>query len=220
MDRKQFIAGTLKAGVACCAAALGRQVSGTVEPAPSGETTGAWVHDLERRMIEGAETPAWRKAEFAQEWVRRLMDNVDAVLDPETGARLMQACGRSCYLHGYGVPDRTTPSRDEAEAFLRAIEAQGHQVVRDGDRITVLFGWGRDHQNPEGLILSDGYCMCPLVESSTAAVSPTYCQCSVGYVAQTFEHWLGVPAEVELLESLKMGGRDCRFRVEATLQAG
>jgi hypothetical protein len=39
---------------------------------------------------------------------------------------------------------------------------------------------------------------------------------SVGYVTEAMERGLGKKVKVELLESLKMGGTDCRFRVDVS----
>jgi len=65
-----------------------------------------------------------------------------------------------------------------------------------------------------GRSFGDGqYCMCPLVESGPPGLSPTFCLCSTGYVREIFERQLARPVTVELVESLKTGGRDCVFRV-------
>ena len=72
---------------------------------------------------------------------------------------------------------------------------------------------GQDPQNPAGLIMLDGYCMCPLVESGPPGLSPTFCYCSTGYVKEIFERTTGKPVTVDLIESLKMGGKDCVFGI-------
>ncbi|HQT92614.1 MAG TPA: DUF6144 family protein, partial [Candidatus Kryptobacter bacterium] len=58
-----------------------------------------------------------------------------------------------------------------------------------------------------------GYCLCPLVESGPEGLSGTYCDCSVGYVREMFRTYTGKAVSVELLESLKRGGRTCRFGI-------
>ena len=69
-------------------------------------------------------------------------------------------------------------------------------------------------QNPRGLKVSDGYCLCPLIEDGPEIFSPTYCQCSVGYVEMIFKNITGRNTSVELLESLRTGGSSCRFKIE------
>jgi hypothetical protein len=218
MDRKDFLNAALRVGACCCAAALGvsaklagAQGRGSMSPDAA---HAAWIPELERRMIQGAETPDWNKAEKAADWIKRLMDNMDAILDPETKVRLMQACGRACYTEAFGVAPEERPSLEAAQEAVRRLESAGNPVRREGDRTIITFNWGRDHQNPWGLIMRDGYCMCPVVETGPPGLSPTYCQCSCGYVREIFERSLGRPVKVEVLDSLKMGGQDCIFRVE------
>lgn len=62
-------------------------------------------------------------------------------------------------------------------------------------------------------MLQDGYCMCPIVESGPPGLSPTFCYCSTGYVKEAFERHIGKPVKVELLDSLKMEGKDCIFKL-------
>jgi len=217
MDRKNFLKTLITAGLCCCGAAStlsaqalnGKRLSGSSED----EST-RWIEDLEERMVKGSETPAWHKAGKGEKWIVDLMDNMDGILDDETKSKLMQACGRSCYIGAFGVASKEKATLEEAENFLKRLEGGGYKVTRENKKTTVIFNWGRDHQNPWGLIMSDGYCMCPLVEKESTMLSPTFCKCSTGYVKEMFERSTGRTASVELLDSLKMGGKDCIFKIE------
>lgn len=68
-------------------------------------------------------------------------------------------------------------------------------------------------RNPDGLKISDGYCLCPLTEKGPEGLSGLYCECSVGYVTYMIERYTGSQVKVELLESLKRGGKACRFKI-------
>lgn len=85
---------------------------------------------------------------------------------------------------------------------------------RDGD--VVHF---RHTRNPEGMKVSDGWCLCPAVERGPEGLSATYCECSVGYVGELLEWVVGAPVRVELLESIKRGGSGCRFLVHLPASA-
>jgi hypothetical protein len=218
MDRKDFLRSMLRGGVGlcCCGAVLGgiaRAQSG--EPgSPEGPGAQPWIGDLERRMIRGAESPDWRRLEKSVEWIKDLMSNMDSMLDEKTRVALMQACGRSCYEHAFGVASEVTPSADAAARFIQALEGAGYEVQRAEGTTLVNFSWGRGHQNPQGLIIQDGYCMCPIVEPIVTGLSATYCSCSAGYVREYFERYLGKPVKVEIVETLQTGGTDCRFKIE------
>ena len=203
MDRKQFLKGMLQAGTAicCCRASLAES-----RAAQAGAGAG-WIAGLEKRMKEGSRSPAWRRIEFAEGWVQRLLDNMDTMLDPQTRSSLMQACGRACYLQAFGIAPDEKPLPEALDNFVRAGKDSG--VRREGD--TVFFQY--DNVNPQGTGIPDGLCLCPFVESGPERLSPTYCQCSAGYVKELFERMTGTPVAVEVLESLRSGGKICRFKV-------
>lgn len=216
MDRKVFLKRLIQTGTICCGAGWGHAIAGGPERPPMSEDMAAsgWIADLERRMVKGSESPGSVKAEKAEFWIRELMDHMDSMLDPETKIGLMKACGRSCYLRAFGVAGDKTPSREDLDRYLGVLEQNGYVLTRSGDTVSFTFSWGRDHQNPWGLIIRDGYCMCPLVESGPPGLSPTFCYCSTGYVAETFRRITGKEVEVDLVESLKTGGKDCIFRIK------
>jgi hypothetical protein len=203
MDRKQFLTHMLQAGTAvcCCQASLGRSEGA---PAAAGA---AWIEGLEQRMKNGSRSPAWRRIEFAEGWVQRLLDNMDAMLDPQTRSGLMQACGRACYTQAFGVASNEKPSPEALDSFVQAGKDSG--VRREGN--TVYFQY--DNVNPQGIGIPDGVCLCPFVESGPERLSATYCQCSAGYVRELFERITGTPVAVEVLESVRTGGKLCRFKV-------
>jgi hypothetical protein len=208
----------LRTGLCGCGAVLGFghglwKAEGTAIKTHRLQETQGWIADLEQKMIKGAETPGWRKAEKGEMWIKSLMNHMDIHFDTKTKVSLMQACGRSCYINAFGIAPEEKPSTEEAKRYIGALKARGYEVRQDSEKTTILFSWGRDHQNPQGLILSDGYCMCPLVETGPAGLSPTFCYCSTGYVKEMFERALGQFVQVELLDSLKMGGKDCIFEI-------
>jgi len=208
MDRKDFLGKSLQVaaglGLACpCLGAAGdepapKPQTGPSQPSPCPRTSGDYPHA----------TPFEERADFAKTWAGRFMRVLDERLDVETRRGLMEANGRACAQGAYGPPD---PAKkvgvDELVAGL-AKYVGPENAHREGD--VVYFNY---KQNPSGLRIADGYCLCPLVEDGPADLSPTYCHCSVGYVAYMFERNLGRPVRVELLESLRGGGKACRFAV-------
>lgn len=212
MNRKEFLEKCVKAGLCCCGAAIGMN-HGLLRAQDQSPPAHGWIADLESRMINGSATPAWRKIEKSANWIKDLMNNMDAMLDQETRVKLLQATGRACYLRAFGAASEEKPSPQAVERTLGALKSGGH-VRHEGDTTIITYRWGRKHQNPSGLIIQDGYCMCPVVESGPPGLSPTYCQCSTGYVKESFERSIGRSVNVTLIESLKMGGQDCVFRVE------
>src|SRR4030042_2809035 len=105
MDRKNFLKKTAAACISCCGAALlsGGSTLKKMQPDSTvADKSGAWTRDLENRIIRGAESPDWHKAEKAGIWIRDLMVNLDALFDQDSKVKLMQACGKSCYITHLG----------------------------------------------------------------------------------------------------------------------
>jgi hypothetical protein len=196
----------LRAGLGCCGAALG--LAGKPE-----NQTSTLAEDLTRRIREGAKSPDWRKMEEAVMKFKAMMAHMDELLDEETKIKILNACGRSCFIHAFGVADERKPTAEQGEAYLKNLEKNGFEVRRENDIITVFYRWGTK-QNPYGLSMQEGYCMCPIVESGAPGMSKSYCNCSAGYVKEGFERATGKAVlKVEVLESILQGGKDCRFKV-------
>jgi hypothetical protein len=150
--------------------------------------------------------------EFAQQWVKRFFDIVDQHLDEDTRIKLMQSNGAACAKGAYGDFTNDEPATlDEIdEKILEWQKDLGKENIYRQDG-TVFFNYVG---NPDGLQISDGYCLCPLIENKPEILSPTYCQWSVGYVKYMFQRFITFkPVQVELLESLRSGGIACRFKI-------
>ena len=80
----------------------------------------------------------------------------------------------------------------------------------DGDAVILEYVGSAEtgHASP------DGVCLCPTAEAQgVKKISPTFCWCSVGYVKEMHERIFGRPVNVELVQSVLMGGKRCRFRI-------
>jgi len=187
MDRKNFIKKTLQLGVGSGAMLLLGESSKSY--------AGNSAQDQQGPSCE-------KKQEFAQAWVKRLMENADAQLDEATRVKLTESCGRACFPASHGDAPAAKPQPGDLDKLLAGLkEFAGEDGVRkEGNAIHFSYG-------------SSGKSFCPLVESGAPQLSATYCQCSVGYVKEMFERAVGKPVKVELAESIKRGGKACRFTV-------
>jgi hypothetical protein len=188
MDRKQFIKKSVHLGMGSGALLLW----GAPGKSPAAHAA---------QTAEG--TSCEKKQDFAQAWVKRLMETMDSQLDAAARTKLMEACGRACFRASHGEAKEAKPQPDDFDKLpARLREFAGKDGVRrEGN--AVYFSYG-----------TSGRCYCPLVESAPPILPATYCNCSVGYVKEMFERALGKPVKVELTESIKRGGKACRFTVE------
>jgi len=192
MDRKEFLKSFGVLGVGSCF------FTGTV---------GAAANSL---VDSPPVTPCDEIRDFAHTWVKRFFDNFDSSLDEQKKKEIMESCGKTCF-RGSLTGRKIAPV--DVDLLIEGINKNTGEIAAKRDGNVVEFHYVA---NPRGLRVADGYCLCPLVESGPEGLSGTYCDCSVGYVREMFETYTGRKATVELLESLKRGGKGCRFRITFT----
>jgi len=202
MKRSQFCKKLMTPGLAC-GCVVGLQATGMLES----------VIPLHKESAaDPNETPCNEKMDFTQKWVKRFFDILDQQIDEKTRKKLMLANGAACAKGAYGEITTSKPASPEEIDKTIALWQQklGKENIYRQDN-TVYFNYVG---NSKGLKISDGYCLCPVIENGPATLSPTYCQCSAGYVQYMFQRMITFkPVEVELLESLRGGGKACRFKV-------
>ena len=197
MKRSQFCKKLLAPAVVC-GCTMNLQASGI--PIGYKQSTG------------GNETPCDEKMEFTHVWVKRFFDIVDQQLDEKTRYKLMQTNGEVCAKNAYGeIPSAVPATLEEIDQKIASWQQNvGKENISRQDNVIFYNYVG----SPKGVKISDGYCLCPMIENGPATVSPTYCQCSVGYVQYMFQRYITFkPVKVELLESVRSGVKACRFKV-------
>lgn len=197
MNRKGFLKTLGRAGICGCAAASGLRAALALTPGQAGP---------------GDKTPerALKRMRFADQWTKRFFDIVDQTLDPETRKKLMMANGRTCLSDWIRESKKEIKQVDFdkwAEGVSKAGKPDGPKI--EGNVIHYQYGGSAE----TGQASPEGICLCPMVESKPAGLSPTYCLCSVGYVKEMHELLFGRKVDVELLDSVLMGGKRCRFKI-------
>ncbi len=191
MDRKQFLK-------SCGMGAVGAAVASALGVRPGVAADAGPTHTCGERI------------DFAERWAGRFMKVLDETVDEPTRVRLMQANGKACFeqwLQRSGTVIEPLPFAD----WVRKIEAAGPREDVRVEGNTVYFQFTG---NVKGQPAPEGFCLCDLMESKPKGISPTYCECSVGYVRELFGRRFGRPVTVALLESVLRGGRRCRFRID------
>jgi hypothetical protein len=200
MNRKQFLANVGKVCMGTCACALAASMSSiyaqentTASPPPPTQKSRS-----DTRM------------EFAEGWVKRFFAVFDENLDPATRKKVMMANGKSCYLTW--IKETNQQIKPVTLERLKAwIEKHGQDSSYRIEGNIIYFQY--ENAAETGQAAPEGACLCPLVECKPAGLSSTYCLCSVGYVKAMHELLLNRPVEVELADSVLMGGKRCRFKI-------
>jgi predicted hydrocarbon binding protein len=56
-------------------------------------------------------------------------------------------------------------------------------------------------------------CYCPLVRNYEGILSPSFCNCSVGWIKELFETALKKSVKVEKMGTVKQGNKQCKFKI-------
>ena len=164
---------------------------------------------VKNKVLEGFEqiTFATSNREIA-EWYKGVMERLDALVDEGTRNLIMQNCG----YYGCAGGNRSEIEKviEERKKFRNIDDFLDHQVRKGG--IT-----------REGNTLYQTYeprkagirCWCSLVNSlpDDEIISPTYCQCGLGFAKKYWEDVLQRPVKVELVHSSMSGAKDCKFSI-------
>jgi predicted hydrocarbon binding protein len=159
---------------------------------------------------EKATPRAQERIEFAEKWVKRFFDILDGNVDKQTREKIMMANGKGCFqnwIKETGQQIRPT-TLEKLKAWAEKNATDGSLRV-EGNDIYYQFMQAAE----TGLPSEEGACLCTLVETKPAGLSGTYCLCSVGYVQEWYSQLLARPVTVELMESVLMGGKRCKFKI-------
>jgi len=150
------------------------------------------------------------ESELLRKWLEALMTGLDAEVDEKTRAQMMESCGRVCAVH-FGS--------------IKTAQAIKHSAKGIGDLLDKLnqqknFWCGRWVKDGDTIYSICKECGCPLIRACLVELSPTFCDCSRGWVKAVFETLLGGPVEVELEQAIGRGDQVCEFIVRFDGRSG
>jgi hypothetical protein len=183
MKRSEFLRTSSSFACAACAALF---VDSPVEAAELPATTTPVDEAL--KQAQGENT-------FTQHWLTDLFAAVDTELEPATKLKLMQACGRGCFHRHKFKQDIAEAGRGDVEKLLAAYR-QNFGIEREGDLVHIRYG---DH------------CFCPAAHNRPARPNDLHCECTRFTHETIFETALGRHIPVELVETIRRGGKTCHL---------
>jgi len=182
MHRKQFLCRTLELGLGSCGlAALGTVAAGLDDGAAPDELTMART-----------------EAAFVRHWVADLLDTMDEQLPRESRLRLIAGCGRGCFRRHEFKRAIAEQGKGDVDKLVAAYK-KNFEAWREGETVHVRYGE------------TSSRCYCPVVKDRPARADDLHCECTRSTHQSIFETALGRPIEVEVVETLRRGGRTCHF---------
>lgn len=131
-----------------------------------------------------------------------LMEGFDKHLEPEKKKLLLEECGRKCIQDRHEILLQDAKmlyknSNDMNEFLGKLSKIYESLQITDEE---IAFVWEK--------------CFCPIINKIPAGeISPTFCNCSRGWVKELLEGATEKPVEVFIDESITKGDTRCKLRI-------
>ena len=137
---------------------------------------------------------------FVEHWLEDLLNTMETVLDRETQLKIVGGCGVGCYNRHQFKQDIAAKGKGNVDKLIEAYK-QNYSIERDGDVVHIRYG---------------DTCYCPAAKNRPAKPDDVHCECTRMTHQTIFETALDRPIKVELLESVRRGGKTCHLVVHLT----
>jgi hypothetical protein len=165
------------------------------------------------------------------EWIRGAMDRLDVLTDDPVKKYQIVSCCAHIFPGGRIAQLRAIyEERQEIDDILREMykdPAWYEDPVRKGNVIYMR----KVPYNPEGYEKGEtpaerrkAYCHCgfvrPYLDEVPSELSPTFCWCGSGWYKRLWEDILGLPIQIDHLETLIQGNDQCTLAITLPLDLG
>jgi len=141
-----------------------------------------------------------REREFISNWLNDLWDGIDKEVDDKTKVKLIEACGRGCFLRHQFKRDIAAQGQGSVEKLIEAYK-KNFEIWREGDLVHIRYG------------AVTKACYCPVAKYRPIKPNDLHCECTRMTHQSIFETALNRPFKVDVVESLRRGGKNCHFVV-------
>lgn len=136
--------------------------------------------------------------EFVTNWLTDLFEAMDGELTPEMKVKIMAGAGRGCFRRHSFKTDIARDGKGNLENLIKAYQ-KNFEVWRDGDVVHVRYG------------AEVKQCYCPAAKFHPVRPHDMHCECTRATHQAIFETALERPVKVEVVESVRRGGKTCHF---------
>jgi hypothetical protein len=111
----------------------------------------------------------------SHKWIRALTESLDTQLDEKTKEKILEDCGRNCIPSSFIEKAKALKKNaKDTDDFLDKLGKKWKHLQRNGNNVYVVYE----------------KCYCPLVKDYPEKLSPTFCNCSKGWIKELFESTL------------------------------
>lgn len=142
---------------------------------------------------------AEHEKEFFANWLADLLGTMDTEIDRATRVKLIEGCGRGCYRrHAFKQQIAADACRD-VDGLVRAYSKSFESWRDEAGDVHVRYGKVSKR------------CYCPVALSQPPVRDDLLCECTKATHASVFRAALGREVPVEIVETLRRGGKTCHF---------
>ncbi len=138
--------------------------------------------------------------EFVENWLSDLLESMNKNLDRETQVKIVEGCGRSCFNRHRFKKDIAAAGKGDLEKLMEAYK-NNFEIWREDETVHIRFGE-----------VSPG-CYCPAARYRTPTENDIHCECTKATHQAIFETALGKKFDIDILETVRRGGKTCHFLV-------
>jgi len=138
--------------------------------------------------------------EFMGNWLSDLLNSMEQVVDRETQVKIIEGCGRGCFNRHQFKKDIAIKGTGDLDKLIEAYK-QNFEIWKEENTVHIRYG----ETSP--------YCYCPAANYRESKPDDIHCECTRTTHQTIFETALNRKFKVDILESLRRGGKTCHFLV-------
>jgi ketosteroid isomerase-like protein len=146
-------------------------------------------------------TQSQMEKEFVENWLNDALTTAAAELGEEARIRLIEGAGRACFQRWEFKRSIAEAGRGDVDKLVEAMR-RNFECWREGESL-VHIRYGEVSQG----------CYCPVLKNFPHTADDAHCHCTKAMHQAMFEAALGTRYPVEIVESVRRGGKTCHFIV-------
>jgi hypothetical protein len=142
--------------------------------------------------------------QFVENWLSDLLDSMDKNLDCETQEKIVGNCGVDCFKRFQFKKDIAINGACDLDKLIDVYK-KNFEIWKDGEEVHIR----HCEVSKE--------CYCPAANYRTTKPNDIHCECTRNSHKAIFETALGKSCKVDIVETVRRGGKTCHFIVHLGL---
>ncbi len=141
--------------------------------------------------------------QFVENWLADLLDSMDKNLDRKTQEKIVANCGIACFNRHQFKKDIAIIGSGNLDKLIESYR-KNFEIWKDENTVHIRYGEVSKS------------CYCPAANYRAPKPNDIHCECTRNTHKAIFDTALGRSFKVDIVESLRRGGKTCHFVVYLT----